>query len=301
MKEWVLRNKLAALLIVVLFVILLRQWTGSFSPRLSYDATVSEESYSSQGAPLDMGIAQRGKMGNVAPMPPVADYAPAPEVNNRMVIQNSNLSLLVNNVRESIDAIISATRQMGGYMVNSSLSSPGESPSGTITIRVPEKDLPKMLELLRDMSIKVVSENLTGQDVTDQYVDNEARLATLERTKTKFEDIFNRAVEISDITNLQREILNVQSQIDAVKGQQQYLQKNAEMARVTIYLSTDELALPYAPQDSWRPGVIYKHAVRSLVVHFRVLAEWFIWIGVYSVIWIPAAILLWYLKKRFKA
>lgn len=296
--DWVRKNKFATLLLLILAFFLFRQWQSPSLRNVSYDKSSYSDSSLQLGAPMNAGIAQRGEM-NI--MPQTADYAPAPEVTDRMVIQNSDLSLLVKNVRESIDAIISTTSQMGGYMVDSSLSSPGESPSGTITIRVPAKDLSKMLEFLRGHAIKVVSENLTGQDVTDQYVDNEARLLTLERTKTKFEDIFNRAVEISDITNLQQQILSVQSQIDAVKGQQLYLQKNAEMARVTIYLSTDELALPYAPQDSWRPGVIYKLAVRSLIVHFRVLAEWFIWIGVYSIIWIPALILLWYLKKRFKA
>lgn len=301
MKDWIRRNKLASILLLILLVVLLKQWGKGYASRMSYEQPGVTNSYMPTDVSLERGALQMGKVATGGMMPPSDIYAPAPEVSNRMVIQNSDLSLLVKDVRQSIDAIIISVRQMGGYMVNSSLSSPGESPSGSITVRVPSRDLQKTLELLRGMAIRVVSENLTGQDVTDQFVDNEARLATLERTKIKFEDIFNRATEISDIVNIQQQILNVQSQIDGVKGQQQYLQKNAEMVRVTIYLSTDELALPYAPQDAWRPAVIYKYAVRSLVGHFRAIAEWLIWIGVYSIIWVPALILLWYMKKRFRS
>ncbi len=298
LKDWIWRNKLASVLLLILLAVLLKQWGRGYPSPLSFDQASVSESYMPTDIAMGRGAAQMGKVAMGGIMPPVSDYAPAPEVSNRMVIQNSDLSLLVKDVRQSIDAIIVSVRQIGGYMVSSAVSNPGESPSGSITVRVPSRDLQKTLEFLRGTSIRVVSENLTGQDVTDQFVDNEARLATLERTKIKFEDIFNRAVEISDIVNVQQQILSVQSQIDAVKGQQQYLQKNAEMVRVTIYLSTDELALPYAPQDAWRPAVIYKYAVRSLVGHFRSVAEWLIWIGVYSIIWVPALVLLWYMKKR---
>ncbi len=73
------------------------------------------------------------------------------------------------------------------------------------------------------------------------------------------------------------------------------------MAKVTIYLSTDEMALPYAPSNAWRPAVIFKLAVRSLIGSLRSLASVLIWIVVYSVIWLPILIAILLLRKKIKS
>ncbi len=77
------------------------------------------------------------------------------------------------------------------------------------------------------------------------------------------------------------------------------LEQNAKLAKLTIYLSTDEIALPYAPSETFRPTVVFKLAVRSLVGSLRDIATLAIWVVVYSVIWIPALILFKFIKRRF--
>ena len=148
------------------------------------------------------------------------------------------------------------------------------------------------------MEVKVGSKNLNGTDVTDQYVDNEARLATLEKTKTKFEEILASAIRVQDILEVQRELINLQSQIDAVIGQQKYYEQSAAMARLTVYLSTDEFALPYSPSESWRPEVIFKQAIRSLITHVRKLGTALIWLAVYSPVWLIGLLLIRFLRKK---
>ena len=125
-----------------------------------------------------------------------------------------------------------------------------------------------------------------------------SRPSTLEKTKAKFEEILEAATEIQDILQVQREIINLQAEIDAVIGQQKYLEQSAKLARLTVYLSTDELALPYAPSETWRPVVIFRQAVRSLIYQMRKIGTALIWLAVYSVIWIPALLLIYYFKKR---
>jgi len=183
-------------------------------------------------------------------------------------------------------------------MVNSYFNNPGEAPSATVTVRVPATKLSDFLSFLRSHGVKVVSENLSGQDVTDQYVDIEKHIAILIKTNTKFEEILAKAVEVSDILNVNQQIINIQSQIDSYKGQQQYLDKSAQMSRVTIYLSTDEFSLPYAPSDTWRPEVIFKQAVRSLVTNLRQAGTALIWIAVYGVVLIPILIIARIIFRR---
>ena len=183
-------------------------------------------------------------------------------------------------------------------MVNSSLSAPEDVPNANITVRIPASKLDTTLNFLRGLSIKVVWENVYGEDVTDQYEDINAKLATLNKTKARIEALFDQAVEVSDLLGIQQEIINIESQIDSQKGRQNYLEKNAQLARISINLSTDEFSLPYAPSETWRPEVIFKQAVRSLVGLLRNLATAVIWLTVYSVVIIPSVLVLRYLLRK---
>ncbi len=232
-------------------------------------------------------------------MPPQDAYAPTSNIANRMVIQNSYLSLLVKDVVDVRKKIIEYSTSVGGYMVNAETSNPQDAPSATVTVRVPSEKLDESLNTFRGWGLKVVSENIQGTDVTDQYVDIDARITTLEKTKATMEALLSRADQISDLTNITREVINIQSQIDALTGNQKALAENAKLAKVTLYLSTDEIALPYAPSETFRPNVIFKLAVRSLIFHVRQLGTLAIWMAVYSVVWIPVVVIIYALNRRF--
>lgn len=288
--DWVKKNKLAVFLLLVIFFLLLKNRPASFIQR-----NIGEYQMASKG----LGIGGGGGSFE-APVP--QEPAPVSPVNfkERLVIKDSYLSLVVNNVLETQKMIIKKTEELGGYMVSSNLDKPEETPSATVVIRVPSEKLEKALSYFRSLSVKIVSENLSGYDITDQYVDVEKRLETLYKTKAKFEEILEKASRVSDILEVQRELINLQSQIDSLKGQENYLKESAKLAKITVYLSTDELSLPYAPSDSWRPKVIFKQAVRSLVSSLRKIATLAIWLAVYSVILVPLCLIVYLIYKFSK-
>lgn len=303
--DWIKANKLTFILLLIVLYFIYKNFFSYIGLGLPRTYPPGYEGRGGMVSDISLKSAPSGgvaglPMGRPDFIPPLQEAPPARDVANRLVISESYLSLLVNSVVEAQRQVIQTAENLGGYMVQSNLNNPQDAPTSTVTVRVPSNRLQEALEAYRGLAVKVVSENLTGEDVTDQFVDNQAHLETLERTKAKFEEIFEKATEIQDILNVQREIINLQSQIDSVKGQQNYLEKNAQMAKLTIYLSTDEFALPYAPSESWRPEVIFKQAVRSLVSQVRKIGTTLIWLAVYSVIWIPALLLILYLKGRKK-
>jgi len=205
---------------------------------------------------------------------------------------------VIKNVFSTQKKILEKTEKMGGFMVQSYFDNPQEAASATITIRIPAKKLDQALTEFKKLAVKVVSENLSGTDVTEEYTDIEARLKTLYKTKTKFEEIMEKASRIQDILEVQRELINLQEQIDALVGQKQYLEKSAALAKITIYLSTDELTLPYAPTDNWSPKLVFKQAVRSLILFLRKIATVLIWAFVYLPIIIPLVVVYYFWKKK---
>ena len=310
MIAWLKTHKLTALLVVLIIYFLFGSVFSSLfglnMSRVSLPTSqkmVSPSMGSSFGA-LEMAPSGVSSIG-YAPVPRDSGIAADVAPENRLVIQNSNLSLLVSDVRETGDKIVKYAKDAGGFMVNVSYNRPEESPFATITVRVPSSKLDEALSFYRSQAIKVSNENLVGEDVTDQYVDIETRLSQLEAVRSKFESILESATEVQDILTVEREILNTQAQIDSLKGQQKSLEDNASFARLTVYLSTDELSLPYTPDTKFRPNVVFKLAVRSLLNSLRMVGEWAIWILVYGVIWVPIVLIYlgyrrWQSKKLVK-
>ncbi len=220
------------------------------------------------------------------------------ESNDRIIIQDTGLSLQVKNPSQTIIEIEESTKSFGGFLINSHLSAPEGAASGNISVRIPEEKREEAMTAFKNMAVKVVSESVNGTDVTDQYTDLEARLEVLYRTKTKYEEILDRAEKVADLMSVQKELISLQTQIDNLKGQQKYYEQSAKLTKITIYLSTDELSLPYAPSNEWRPKVIFKEAVRSLVGAFRNFGSLLIWIVVYSPLIILAVLIIRYIKKK---
>lgn len=302
MISWVKSHKLVVLLTFIVVVLLLKDRivTPYSSLKLRQTSLPNAGVDSGSFGSLGLGAPAMERTMSDTIYPPTPE-APPTDAKERLVVQNSEVSLLVKDVVDSRNKIIAYAEGNGGYMVNANTSNPQDAPTAYITIRIDSGKLQAALDFFHSLSVKVVSENLTGYDVTDQYVDVEKRIAILEATKAKFNEILASAREVSDIINLNQQIINIQSQIDSHKGQQEALKQNAKLARLTVYLSTDEIALPYAPSETFRPGVIFKLAVRSLVGHLRTFATYFIWIGVYAVVWLPALVLGRWVYRRYKS
>lgn len=284
MLTWFKKNWALGILILIGLVYL----KNTFSPRLFSSTTsktaslMAPEVYTDLSANLGSAIPSRQAVPSTSP--------------DRIVITDTSLSLQVKDVSTSIITIENTTKEFGGFLVNSHLSKPELAASGNITVRIPSDKLQPALESFRLLAVKVVSESVVGTDVTDQYEDLGARLDVLNKTKAKFESIMDQAVKITDLLEVQRELVNLQSQIDNIKGRQDYLSKSANLSKVVIYLSTDDLSLPYAPTNAWRPVVVIKTAVRSMLTTLRSLASLVIWLAIYS----PLIALALFAYKRIK-
>lgn len=300
---WIQANKLSVVLLVIIgYFVYQNNWRylpmgAGMGPFTSKSSSGSyEQAYDVVGgAPMaieSMGMAQSR---SIAPYEP--EIAPSAS-SDRLVIRDTSLSLQVKDVSKSMTDIEQIVETAGGFLVNSNVAVPEEAATGSISVRVPEESRAEVLTNLRSLAVKVVSEHVSGRDVTDQYEDISAQLDTYVKTQQKFEAILDQAEEVQDILTVQRELVNLQRQIDSLKGRQQYLEQSSRLTLITVYLSTDEFALPFVPNESWRPNVIFKQAVRSLVRSFRSFADLAIWLVVYSPVWLLVLVIFRWWKRR---
>lgn len=217
---------------------------------------------------------------------------------SRIIIQTTGLSLQVKDVNQTVKDIQSTAENLGGFLINSTVSQPEDAATGSISIRVPVDKRDEAMTAFKDMAVKVVSESVYSNDITDEYADLESRLEILTKTKTKYEQILDQATQVTDILAVQNQLTSLQTQIDNLKGQQKYYDQAASLTKITVYVSTDELSLPYSPTDEWRPKVIFKNAVRSLISTFRGIGSAIIWIFTFLPIIIPVVVVIWFIKRK---
>lgn len=218
----------------------------------------------------------------------------------RMVVQDTSLSMQVNDVSVALTGIEKLATDMGGYMVDRSMNKPEGAATGNITVRVPTEKREDTLKAIKALGIKTVSEDVSGYDVTDQYVDLQGRIDGLTKTKSKMQALMDQATKVEDLMNIQLQLNNIQEQIDSYVGRQKYLEQTAKLTRISVNLSTDELALPYAPDTAFRPGVIFKTAVRSMIGTLRSVASAVIWLVVYIPVIVLIVVIVWIVKVVLK-
>jgi len=211
-----------------------------------------------------------------------AVYSGEPIPADRMVIRNASLTLVVEDPTASVDTISKLAEEMGGFVVSSYLyetaygSGDLTTTQGTLTIRVPAERLDEVLEAIKSTAIEVRSENISGEDITQQYVDLQSRLRNLEAAEAQLQEIMGSATRTEDVMMVYNQLVQVRGEIEIVKGQMQYFEQAAQLSAVSLELIPDAAAQPLQIAG-WRPEGTAKAAVEALVRALQFLADAGIW------------------------
>ena len=147
-----------------------------------------------------------------APTPAPAPMAPSVIVQNggglpsaseeRMIVRNGDISLVVEDVIKSRDEIARIAIRLGGFVVSSSISGEEQDRRGVISIRVPDDEFERTLAELRGLAVRVTSESTISRDITEEYVDLQARLNNAEATEGQYLALLDKATDVEDILRI---------------------------------------------------------------------------------------------------
>ena len=190
----------------------------------------------------------------------------------RLIIRNASLDLVVADTEAAFDEIIALVDELGGYIVESSKYQYREGLQASVTFRVPVESLDSALARIRDLATEVRDENISGKDVTSDYVDYRSRLRHLEATEETLLDIMAEAEDTEAALNVFEDLRGVQAEIEQVKGQMQYLEESAAMSSVSLTITPDALAQPIQV-GGWHPEGTLRDSVQGLVRVLQFLVD----------------------------
>lgn len=231
----------------------------------------------------------------------------------RMVIKNADLSIVVEDPLQKLENIVAMADEMGGFVVDSNvwqntLSSGAKVPHVSITIRVPVERLDEALDLIKVGVGEILSENVSGQDVTSDYTDLESRLRNLEAAEVQLQAIMDEAQKTEDVLQVYNNLISIREQIEVIKGQMKYFEEAARLSRISVDITGDEEAQPLQI-GGWQPAGVAKDAIETMVSTLQKLGDIAIWVvlcvlPIGIVVGIPLFFVVRYvrrLRKRQKA
>lgn len=234
--------------------------------------------------------------------------AEALSITERMIIQTVDVAIVVEDTDAALDLIRKLVTDEKGFIAESRRWVANEQPYAQVTFRVPANALERTLDALHRMALRIENENRRGEDVTEEYVDLEARLRNLEATEKELLALMTEVREnrgkAEDILAIYREITAVRAQIESLKGRQQYLERMTAMATIHVEIRPKEAPRPVITKARWNPLVTLSKAARGLVEVLQILVDIAIYLIIFSPIVLVPALVIWLLvrwAKRRKA
>ncbi len=105
-------------------------------------------------------------------------------------------------------------------------------------MRVPAERFGAVLEALHSVGNKVVREKSTGQDVTEEYIDLEARIRTKQALEAQFLEIMKQARTVSDALEVQTQIAEVRGEIERLEGRRRFLENQSSLSTISLTLQS---------------------------------------------------------------
>jgi hypothetical protein len=193
----------------------------------------------------------------------------------RKIVYTVSLDLIVKDTGEAFESVQQIAEEMGGFVADSNLWRDQDHQRGSMTVRVPAERLDEAVTMFRALAVEVESQQLDSQDVTEEYVDLEARLENERRTERELQELLESRSErgkTADILEVHRELSLVRSQIEQIQGRLNYLENLSSMATVRIGLTPDALVQPVVVAG-WRPQGTARDAIRMLLRALQVLID----------------------------
>ena len=231
---------------------------------------------------------------------------------DRKVIRQASLQLHASDTRATFDEIVRLTESVGGFVANANVfpfEGEDAQPDVSMTLRIPAGQLTSVMTTIKDSVDEVVAESQSAQDVTEQFVDLEARLRNLEALEVELRALLEDVRKQPDadpvkLLTVFNELFSVRGQIEQIQGQINYLSDLTAMATLDVQVSQTPIDIPIVA-SAWAPAEAAKDALRSLVTALQGIANWAISFALFTLpvllltLGIPAT-LGFFLYRRIK-
>lgn len=227
-----------------------------------------------------------------------ASTAPQQPAAQRLVIKNASVAVEVDDVAAAESALRARAEQLGGYVVSVQTSGSDEYLASTISFRVPAQRFEEALAGVEGLARKLLSRSVSGDDVTEEFVDLDSRLRNLEATRERLLALLNQATRVEDALQVNQALTDVQGQIEQIQGRMKYLRDSAAFSTITAELRPVPPPPAIIEPDGWQPLDVAREALAGLILFGQAVVSVGIVLLVWSPLWLAVGLFVrWALRR----
>ena len=162
----------------------------------------------------------------------------------RQLVRTATVDLRSDDVLKAIGQVKDRAQAVGGFAGQENST----KERGSVTVRVPSAELDRVVRDLASVG-EVTRSEVRSEDVTDQLVDVEARIATQKASVERLRVLFERAATTAEIAQIESELTKRQSELESMQRRSESLKGKVALATLTVQVATVPIAPP-APEKA---------------------------------------------------
>lgn len=207
---------------------------------------------------------------------------------NRKVIRTASISIEAGDTRAVYQRVQEMVDAANGFIQSAQVAdveTGQDQPRIDLVIRIPADDLSSTLDAIGALGTRIVSQSQQGQDVTEEYVDIEARIENLSLLETELRALLaevrqNPEADPQKLLEVFNEISRVRGEIEQLEGRRQVLDDLTDLATVEVHVTPTPEATPVVA-EGWAPLAVARQALQDLVGAGQGVVDFLIRFGIY--------------------
>ena len=229
------------------------------------------------------------------------------EAADRKIVRNADLTLDVPSTTETQHRITSIAESHGGFVVTSEAKQRENiDPSKRaidirLVVRIPSERFGATLDEIKKLASNLPAENVTGQDVTEDFIDLEARIKTQKALEVQFLEIMKQAREVADALEVQRQIADVRTEIEKLEGRKRFLENRSSLSTITVNIQSAKMitvnptGFGHTIRDAVSDSLELASGLLIFFVRFVIVM-----VPVFVFVLLPSGLIVRYLMRRAK-
>lgn len=208
-----------------------------------------------------------------------------PTVQGLHIIKTGNMNLRVNELEKAKQDVLEIVKNHNGFTSAGNYHDYGYQKTQSLTIRVPSPKFESLMEVLSKLGY-VENQSQNAQDVSEEFVDLEARLKTKREVEKRYVALLAEAKNIKDILEVEEKLRLIREEIEAKEGRLRYLKDRISLSTINLNLTQqlDNYSKPPKPSffssltDNMEEG--WNDFLSFVVVIMRLWVFWLVLVGI---------------------
>ncbi|KGX87816.1 DUF4349 domain-containing protein [Pontibacillus litoralis] len=218
------------------------------------------------------------KNGEASTSSKVADADSSPIVHtsqeDKMIIYNGHISIETKEYQAFQKELKQHIDKQKGYVVHRSIHKDEDNrTNATITIRIPQETFHSFIEQLSTTKITITNQEITGEDVTEQYVDFQARLQAKQKTEERLLTFMDEATKTEDLLQIASDLERIQEEIEVIQGKMNYLQDQSDYSTITLNITETGIVSSTKDKENLQTWAKTKQAFQSSISNLQAFSS----------------------------